>query len=79
MLAPDVEWPDVANSAVLHGPEAVRPHWLAQFATADPRVEPTDLLTVGDEVVAVVRPHVFARRCAADRGRHRVQPVLVTG
>ena len=59
MMTADVEWPDVANAAVLHGPEAVRPYWLAQFAAADPRVEPTDFLAAGDDVVAVVRQQVF--------------------
>ncbi len=59
MMTPDVEWPDVANAAVLQGPEAVRPYWLAQFAVADPRVEPTDFLAAGDDVVAVVRQQVF--------------------
>lgn len=60
MMTPDVEWPDVANAVVLQGPEAVRPYWVAQFAVADPRLEPTDFLAAGDDVVAVVRQQVFA-------------------
>lgn len=36
MMTEDVQWPDVANDAVLHGREAIRPYWAAQFAVAGP-------------------------------------------
>ncbi len=33
MMVDDVQWPDVANGAVLEGPSAIRQYWGAQFAT----------------------------------------------
>ena len=62
MMTDDVEWPDVANGAVLRGQEAVRPYWEAQFAVADPRVEPTGFVEAGDDLVAVVDQRVFDLR-----------------
>lgn len=59
MLAPDVEWPDVAGGTVLRSHDAVRAYWLAQFEAASPVVEPTDFVAVGDDLVAVVRQQVF--------------------
>lgn len=49
----DVEWPDVANAAVLHGREAVRRYWEGQLAVARPHVVPTRYLEAGDDLVAV--------------------------
>lgn len=54
MMTDDVEWPDVANAAVLHGRDAIRPYWEAQFAQADPRVELIEVRESGDDLVAVV-------------------------
>lgn len=54
MLTPDVEWPNVAERTVLHGHDAVRAYWTAQFATIDPRVEPTAFAGQGDDVVVTV-------------------------
>jgi len=36
MVTDDVEWPDVANHAVLHGKEAIRSYWTGPFIAADP-------------------------------------------
>ena len=59
MMTDDVEWPDVANHAVLRGKKAIRPYWEAQFAAADPRVTPTAFIPTGDDLVAVVDQQVF--------------------
>jgi ketosteroid isomerase-like protein len=61
MMTDDVEWPDVAGSKVLHGKQAVRAYWEAQFAVASPKVTPTDFVgsTDGDDVVAVIDQQVF--------------------
>jgi ketosteroid isomerase-like protein len=59
MMTDDVEWPDVANRAVLHGKEAIRPYWEGQFAVADPRVRPTDFIEAGDDVIAVVDQRIL--------------------
>jgi ketosteroid isomerase-like protein len=54
LMTEDVEWPDVAGNAVLHGKEAIRPYWEAQFAVAEPQVNPTEFRPIGDDLVAVV-------------------------
>jgi len=54
MMSDDVEWPDVANGAVLRGKEAVRSYWVGQFAVANPQVTPTDFIEVGNDVVVVI-------------------------
>lgn len=54
MLAPDVEWPNVAESSVLHGRDEVRAYWTAQFAMIDPHVEPTSIRIDGDTAVVEV-------------------------
>jgi ketosteroid isomerase-like protein len=54
MMIDDVEWPDVANSAVLHGKQAIRSYWQAQFAAADPHVDPLDFIEAGDDLVVAV-------------------------
>jgi ketosteroid isomerase-like protein len=58
MMTDDVEWPDVANSTMLHDKAAIRTYWEGQFAAADPRVSPTEFLAAGDDVVAVVEQHL---------------------
>jgi ketosteroid isomerase-like protein len=62
LLTEDVEWPDVANNAVLRGKEAIRPYWESQFAVAEPLVEPTDFKQSGDELVAVVDQRVLDKQ-----------------
>ena len=57
-LAPDVDWPNVAEGSRLHDHEAVRAYWAAQFAAAHPlvRLEALRLDEDGRRVVALVRP-----------------------
>lgn len=52
-LSPDVDWPNVADGSRLHGHDAVRAYWTAQFAAIDPRVEPLALRPLADGRVAV--------------------------
>ena len=59
MMSEDVEWPDVARGTVLHGKDAIRRYWEAQFASADPRVSPTRFIEAGDELIAVIDQRVF--------------------
>jgi len=59
MMTDDVEWPDVANGTVLHGKNAIRAYWQGQFAVADPHVTPTDFLTAGEDLVAVIQQEVL--------------------
>jgi ketosteroid isomerase-like protein len=59
MMTDDVEWPDVANGAVLCGKEAIRWYWEAQFAASDSRVRPTAFIHAGDDLVAVVDQHIL--------------------
>ena len=61
-LAADVDWPNVAGGTRIVGHDAVRAYWDAQFAVADPRVEPVGFRTdeTGRTVVTVhqeVRDH----------------------
>jgi hypothetical protein len=58
LLTEDVEWPDVAHGAVLHGKDAIGGYWEWQFATVDPEVEPTAFIPAGDDLVAVVDQRV---------------------
>jgi hypothetical protein len=64
LMTDDVEWPDVAGKAVLHGKDAIRPYWEAQFAVAEPQVNPTDFRPIGDDLVAVVDQRVFDKQGA---------------
>ena len=59
LMTDDVEWPDVANGAVLHGKGEIRPYWAGQFAVADPRVVPIEFMPAGDDVVVVVDQRVL--------------------
>lgn len=58
LMADDVEWPDVANAAVLHTKSEIRKYWEAQFAAAQPFVHPDDFVEDDGDVVAVVQQHV---------------------
>jgi hypothetical protein len=58
LMTEDVAWPDVANGVVLHGRDAVRPYWTAQFAVASPVVVPERFIDLGRDIVAVVRQRV---------------------
>ncbi|HET6318995.1 MAG TPA: nuclear transport factor 2 family protein [Chloroflexota bacterium] len=62
LMDPDVEWPNVLEGTTLHGRDAVRAYWLAQFETIDPRVEPEVFEPLGeDEIVAAVHQVVRDR------------------
>ena len=61
LMAPDVEWPDVAKGGFVHGRNEVREHWREQFAAADPRIEPLEFHERPDGQLAVeVRQQVFS-------------------
>jgi hypothetical protein len=62
MMTDDIEWPDVANGVVLHDKDAIRSYWEGQFAVADPRVEPTELIPAGKDMIAVVDHQVLDRQ-----------------
>ena len=55
----DVAWPDVAKARTIHGHDAVRAYWTAQFAEIDPHVDPTTITLDGD--TAVVEVHQVVR------------------
>jgi len=61
MMTDEVEWPDVANNAVLHGKHAIRSYWQAQFSAGDPHVDPVDFIEAGDDLVVVVDQRVADR------------------
>jgi tellurite resistance-related uncharacterized protein len=72
MMTDDVEWPNVANATVLHGKDAIRSYWEAQFAVADPQVRPTDFLPAEDDLVAVVEQRILDLQ-----GQPLVEPTIV--
>ena len=39
LMDPDVDWPNVPDGGFVHGRNAVREHWRAQFRQVDPRIE----------------------------------------
>lgn len=57
-LAPDVDWPNVADGVRLNGHAEVRAYWAAQFEAAHPlvRLEGLRLDEDGQQVIATVRP-----------------------
>jgi hypothetical protein len=57
-LAPDVDWPNVAERSRVVGHDAVRAYWAAQFERINPRVEPTDFVPRGDDLVIAVHQTV---------------------
>jgi ketosteroid isomerase-like protein len=61
MMTDDVDWPDMARAAVLHGKDQVRRYWESQFAVRDSQVLPTDFIQSGDELVVVVDQRVVDR------------------
>jgi hypothetical protein len=52
-LHPDVTWANGMEGGHLHGREAVRSYWTRQWATIDPRVEPTGFSTGADGAIVV--------------------------
>jgi ketosteroid isomerase-like protein len=47
-MSPDVTWPRAFKGGVVHGPEAVRAYWEAQWKEIDPHVEPVGIERGGD-------------------------------
>lgn len=62
MMSDGVEWPDVANNAVLSDKAWIRRYWTAKFEVADPSVQPSMFEHVGDDVVVRVRQRVDGLR-----------------
>ena len=58
LMTDDVEWPDVGNATVLRDKAAIRAYWEGQFAVADPRVVPLDVLDAGADLVVAVDQRV---------------------
>ena len=59
-LHPDVTWANGLEGGYVHGRDAVRSYWTRQWATIDPRVEPTGFSTGGDGEI-VVQVHQTVR------------------
>ena len=58
-LHPDVTWANGMEGGYVHGREAVRSYWTRQWATIDPRVEPTGFSSgAADEIVVEVHQTV---------------------
>jgi hypothetical protein len=58
MMSDAIEWPDLANNAVLSDKASIHRYWTAQFEVADPSVQPSAFEHVADDVVVSVRQHV---------------------
>jgi hypothetical protein len=52
-LHPDVTWANGMEGGHVHGREAVRSYWTRQWATIDPRVEPTGFSSDADGTIVV--------------------------
>jgi ketosteroid isomerase-like protein len=59
-LHTDVTWANGMEGGHVHGSEAVRSYWTRQWATIDPRVEPTGFSTGADGQI-VVEAHQTVR------------------
>ena len=59
-LHSDVTWANGMEGGHVHGREAVRSYWTRQWATVDPRVEPTAFST-GVDGVTIVEVHQTVR------------------
>lgn len=59
MMTDNIEWPDVANNAVLRDKNMIRAYWEGQFAVTNPRVQAIDFVPAGDDLVAVVDQQIF--------------------
>ena len=51
LMDPDVDWPNVPDGGFVHGRNAVREHWRAQFRQVDPRIEVAGIAEKGDSCV----------------------------
>jgi hypothetical protein len=52
-MTDDVDWPNAWEGGRVHGHAGVRAYWTRQWASIDPRVEPTAVTTRPDGTVAV--------------------------
>jgi ketosteroid isomerase-like protein len=52
-LAPGVDWTDVATGARVHGRDAVRDAWLAEWRDSDPVVKPLRIEPASDGTIHV--------------------------
>jgi hypothetical protein len=75
LLTEDVDWPNVAEGRRLHGREAVREYWLAQWEEVEPRVEPLEFEAVGDRLVLTVHQRV-TDKSGAELVDHMIAHVL---
>jgi hypothetical protein len=64
-MTPDVDWANGMTSGRVHGRDAVRAYWTAQWAELDPRVEPTRVVAAGDGRVVVDVRQVVRDRAGA--------------
>jgi ketosteroid isomerase-like protein len=53
MMSDEVDWPNAWKGGRLHGREAVREYWTAQWAEIDPQVEPLAVTERADGRLAV--------------------------
>jgi hypothetical protein len=53
LLVADVAWANGQHGGHLHGKDAVRAYWTAQWQGIDPRVEPQDFRVLDDGRIAV--------------------------
>ncbi|HET7585881.1 MAG TPA: nuclear transport factor 2 family protein [Gemmatimonadaceae bacterium] len=52
-MTPDVDWANGMTGGRVHGRDAVRAYWAAQWAEIDPRVDPVRVTPRGDGEVVV--------------------------
>jgi hypothetical protein len=57
-LHEDVDWPNAWEGGRLKGHDAVRAYWRRQFAEIVGTVEPTEIVTAGNEVIVTVHQTV---------------------
>ena len=60
MLAEDVAWANGMHGGHVHGREAVREYWTAQWSTIDPHVDPMRI-SQADDGLTVVEVHQVVR------------------
>ena len=74
-MTPDVDWANGMTGGRVHGREAVRAYWAAQWAEIDPRVEPVRITPDGRDGVAVDVHQVVRDRAGAVLADQRVRHV----
>jgi hypothetical protein len=68
----DVGWPDVANSAALHGKQAIRWYWHGAVCDCRSARRPADFIEAGDDLVVAID-----QRIADLEGRPPAVPAVV--